>query len=422
MGRKFSEVKKMLKINKIIMVIMMVALMFTFVASVVFASDYAFLRASLLNQDPDPAEPGKYVEVRFKVVKYGNSMIEDISYTLDVDYPFSFDRVSDSKIDVGDWRGYSNDKEFYTLYYKLRVDKDALEGDYKLKLNYMTKGVITSTEEFTIRIGERKKPSIVIGALSSSPIRLAPGNKDSELKIDFENIGDGDARHIQVELELPEKITSSYSFSNRVILGTINSGSSKTGSFFIDIDENLKEGIYPAKAIISYKEENDPDNKYRTMILPVDIMLKDIPRFSIEKVEYDESKSVSADMVDIFITIKNIGGKKAESVSIRGFKESSQPFEYDEKSDYIGNLESGESGIGVLKLSVKKDAVPKDYLLSLEIRAIDNSRVLVENKQFMVTVFEKEKETLIPPIAIYIVVGIIIAVISFILGRRRSNE
>ena len=54
-------------------------------------SKYADVRVSFVNQEPDPAEPGKYVDVRFKFENNGSDQAKDVVIELLPEYPFSLD-------------------------------------------------------------------------------------------------------------------------------------------------------------------------------------------------------------------------------------------------------------------------------------------------------------------------------------------
>ena len=87
---------------------------------------------NMVNQVPDPVEPGGYVEVRFKVENIGAETVENLVFELLPQYPFSLDRGSKAVKMVGDIVYQAGD-EAYILYYKLRVDKDAIEGNNPIK-------------------------------------------------------------------------------------------------------------------------------------------------------------------------------------------------------------------------------------------------------------------------------------------------
>jgi hypothetical protein len=349
--------------------------------------NYANLDVALLNQDPDPAQPGDYVEVRWKVEKQGNERAEDVRFTLEAGYPFSFDPSDTPEKGLGDWRGYSNDENFYTLYYKLRVDDDALEGDYPVRLTYTYKGASSGVvEEYVLHVADKNRPEFVIGSLTSSPTKLVADTDEASLAVQLVNIGDGDAEHVTATLQAPEGVSPSYSYSDRGSIGTITSGESGTATFYVDVAEGLKGGAYDAKVAVSYKEADDQDNEYKTVILPLEIPLKNKPAYEIVKQESSPAIIQPGDTVELRLFLKNVGGEDADSVSLRAFKESSQPFDFDEKSDFIGSLKAGETGEAVLKFSVKDGSTTKQYLLDLEIRSIYAGEVVLQEKTIPIVV------------------------------------
>lgn len=372
------------------------------------AEDFAYLKPTLLNQDPDPAEPGKYVELRWKVEKLGDNTLKDVTFELKEQYPFYFDDRDTPTRKLGDWTGYSTSDEFATLYYIVRVDENALEGTYPLSLRY--KDATDSTwkeQEFNIRVGDPIAPEFVIGTLTSSPRKLISDIEEAEISVELENIADGNARNTKVQLDLPEGFKPSYAYADRDNLGTIVAGGSQTATFYIDIDENIKPGIHTALLNISYYEEND--EKYKSTQLPLELHVMDKPTFTIESI--DLPKDIQpGQSVDVLATVKNTGTKAAEAVSLRAFKESSQPFGFDEKSDYIGNLDSGETGQALLKMTVDADASPKKYILDLEIRAVDNNEVVIQDETMVITVEPDNRNVILKmlssPIAIILIVGL----------------
>jgi hypothetical protein len=406
-----------------------------FVMSVIFFSllglteafnlDTPYTKAVFLNQDPDPAEPGKYVELRWKITKYGNGLLEDVTYEILPEYPFSLIPGSSKIQNIGTWSRFSGDDEHYILYYKLKVDSSALEHDYKIKLRSRdSKESLWSTQEYTIRVGDSFTPNFVLGNIISNPRRLVNDIDDAEIIIDFENIGNGDAELVTVEIELPLGFDDSYTYSTRKNLGTILAGEGKSASFYFDIENSIMAGNYDAYAIISYKDKNDKDNEYRQSRLPFVITVMDKPQFEIEKIEFLPSE-ISAGMQDVImkINLKNIGGKEGESISVRAFKESSQPFEFDESSDYIGKISALDNGEAVLKFFVKKDAVAKNYNLDLEVRYIHNNEVFVERKNVVIPIqngVEKKSGNY------NLIIGILIAVaiaslIGYYFGKRKKD-
>jgi hypothetical protein len=369
-------------------------IMLLLAAMTVSAADTAYIRGTLLNQDPDPAEPGRYVELRIKVEKFGNDPLKGLQFQMMEEYPFSFDLSDTSIKSAGNWAGYSDDEEYYTLYYKMRVSDDALQGAYELTVNYRSEGrEWVRMGDYQIRVDEAEKPQFVLGTLVTSPVKLISDIEEAELTVQIENIGDGAAENVKVHLESPEGFEPSYSYSDESVLGTISAGGSEDAVFYLDIDEQLQGGIFDSTLVIRYTEENDEDNEYKQVEIPLQLTLKHKPVFEIGSIETMPSSIYPGSQVTIKMLISNTGGKEAESVSVRAFKDSSQPFEFEEKSDFIGKLEPGESGEVILKLDVDEDADAKRYKVDLEVRGIDGSEVIVQERSTTIQVERKAEST-----------------------------
>ena len=148
--------------------------------------------------------------------------------------------------------------------------------------------------------------------------------------------------------------------------------------------------------------------------------------FSIESVKTIPEKVREGNDVKLLLTVKNTGTKEAESVSIRAFKESSQPFEFEEKSDFIGKLKPGETGEAVIKFSVENGANVKTYLLDLEVRSIYNNEVITENEVIPIKVQNGEekgffsKSPVIGTLIIILIVGLGLG--GYYLFRKRKEN
>lgn len=379
---------------------------------------YGYTRATLLNQDPDPAEPGKYVEIRWKVEKFGNKEVKDIVYHLEAEYPFFFDESDTPEKHLYDWKGFSDDEEYYILYYKLRVDDDALEDTYTMKLkskNGFTQGVWYE-DEYDIRVADKNISELVLGTLTTSPTKLVADTDEAEVSVEVQNIGDGDAQNAIIEISLPEGFTPTYGYSDRVNLGTISAGDSETATFYVDVAVAVIYGDYDTEVTIDYKEADDDDNVYKTLILPLKIPILGKPVFEIQSVKVNPNVPSPGSSVELLITIKNIGNKEGESVSLRAYKESSQPFDFEEKSDFIGKLKPGESGEALLKFDVDEIANEKIYHLDLEVRSIYNEEVLTEEEVIQIKVQNGKRKGFLAILNMSSVVGIIIMLIIVVGG------
>ncbi len=377
----------------------------------------AYTTEVLLNQDPDPAEPGKYVELRWKVEKQGNPTLDDITYELEVEYPFSFDSSDAAIKKIGSWSGPSNDDAYYTLYYKLLVDEEAIEDEYPvtLKVKYGSSPVVS--KEYDVRVGENIRPEFVLGNVETLPVKLYGDSDENKVLVNLENIGDDIAENVIMELKMPEGFNPTYGYSDRETLGTIGVGLSKVATYYIDIDDGIEAGSYDARLVISYKESDDEDNSYKSTELPVELHISGKPTFKVESVRTEPANLVQGETGDLILTIKNVGSKEAESVSVRAYKESSQPFDFDDKSDFVGKLAPGEIGEAIIKLTIDSDASIKKHLMDVEIRGVYNDEVMLDESVVSLDIMAKEKNNTLRNVVIAIV---ILALIGFFWYRKRK--
>jgi hypothetical protein len=367
------------------------------------------VNANFMSQDPDPADSGKDVDLRWQVVNTQSSAIDNLKFHLDAGYPFLFEAGDSPDKDLGASAGTNDNQVFYVLHYKLRVADNAIKGRYNVTLNWDT-GQGWTKKDFPVYI-DPKQADFVVGALVTSPDKLIADTKEATLSVNIDNIGKGNAENVKVKLILPAGFKPTYSYSDEDSLGIIETGGSKKADFYVDTDETLKEGDYGAKLEITYKDVNDEANTYRMKNLTLSIPIKPAPYLVVDSVTTTPSKLMPGNKAEFRINVGNNGTEKAESVSLRVFKDASQPFEFDEKSDFVGKLEPGENGDAVLKVTVDTNAVAKKYLLDVELRGIDDkNNVVIFRRTVPITVYPGTSSTSpLTAIGIFVVVGVVVA-------------
>jgi hypothetical protein len=103
---------------------------------------------------------------------------------------------------------------------------------------------------------------------------------------------------------------------------------------------------------------------------------------------------------------------------LRVFKDASQPFEFNEKSDFVGKLEPGESGDAILRFTVDEKAPEKKYLLDVELRGIDEkNNVVIFSRTVALAVNPKPKG--LPSVGL---IGGFIAIISAVAAMYYSKN
>ena len=97
------------------------------------------IAVTLINQEPDPAEPGKYVDVRFKFDNNGSGEARNVMVELLPQYPFSLDPGADAVRNIGTIQSMQRGDVGIIVKYRLRVDKNAVERENDLKIKYKIK-------------------------------------------------------------------------------------------------------------------------------------------------------------------------------------------------------------------------------------------------------------------------------------------
>jgi hypothetical protein len=200
------------------------------------------LSVNLLNQDPYPAMPDDYVKVVFQINGTQNTECEKVFLDVVPEYPFSLDS-EDSKIMVTGGNFINNYASYILVAYKLRVDKNAVDGDNKLKVKYGMEGKTsaTYTKDFDINIKDARTDFEV-------SVQDYDAAKNT-LTFGVINIGKYDAESLT--LEIPAQDNIKLKGASSVIMGSLNSNDDTT----VSIEAVPKAGEITLK--LSYNDQND---------------------------------------------------------------------------------------------------------------------------------------------------------------------
>lgn len=253
--------------------------------------------------------------------------------------------------------------------FRLKANERLENGIYPLKvsLEYLsTPNDEKLTDDRLIGVPILGREHIIISKVSTSPSRVLAGTNNVEINFEVENIGSGSARYVILK-PMPEDPFELSETSEQIInLGTLRQGDSAKASFKVNVKEGAKGGTYEIPVKIEYK---DSSGNAREDIIKVPIIVNEKPKITVEKVSFDKTP-MQGEEVLLYIKVKNIGGEQAENVIIEGVVKADQPFTLSKRSDYIGTLDPGKEGEGVLELSIANNAIPKDYVIQVRIRAV----------------------------------------------------
>lgn len=178
---------------------------------------------SLLNQDPIHAIPGDYVKVVFQLEGVENPDCGSVIFRVIPEYPFSLDPGANASkvIPAGTYtESYSS---YATIPFTLRIDKDALDKNYTLKVEY---GSITSGSALI-----KKDYSILVEDIRTT-FDIFVQDYDSltnTLTFDIVNTGNNDVDALTAEIVPTEEQTIKGSLKS--VVGSLDAGQDATFAF-----------------------------------------------------------------------------------------------------------------------------------------------------------------------------------------------
>ena len=177
-----------------------------------------YLKATLVNQDPYPADPGSYVNLLFQIENIGTESAENTTVEMITQYPFSLDTGVNPVTNIGTVAGLQTGNKAFQVKYRVRVDDNAINGDneIKLKVSESDKSVY-NLKTFNISVSNPRTDFIVV-AQDSTTLAIA-------------NTGANTASSVIVSI--PDQNEFRVSGAASTIIGNLNAGDYTLATFEI---------------------------------------------------------------------------------------------------------------------------------------------------------------------------------------------
>ncbi len=385
-------------------------------------SAYA-IEVSVNAQDPAPAEAGKPLNVWIKVDNPTDVVESDVFIDVTPQDGLQLSAGESARKRIGVLAAGGSQ----TVQYRMFVRSTAAEGPNNVEVD-IVKPTGDITFDILVEVEEDDSEEVIleVGNIQSEPTRIKPDDEFVKLDVTLQNLGEATARGVKTTLrDLPEGVSFSESYSNLELIGNIEEDDTAIASFFIDVEETVKPGLYEANLDISYKYKPDPDEEeflVEDITLPVSLSIKSIPLYEITAVQVKEPLRAGDKDVELQLTIKNIGEEDGESVRVRVFAKSEQPFDFGVSSNFVApKLLPGESAQTTLEFDVDDDADLQEYLLDFEVKNVVDEDVVTYSKTVAVTVHEPKQNSPMPIIVVggIILVGVILGIRWF---RKRQSK
>jgi hypothetical protein len=303
------------------------------------------------------------------------------------------------------------------LKYIVYLDNNLPIGAYSLPLavSYKDKNHNSASAALPLGLQVVGDTRISLTVSATDPNEIHSGDEDVELLIKLDNQGTTDIKNVRVVYVPQAPFENSKSYAQSKDLGTLKSGANSVLSFYANVNKDALPARTGQLFQMSYRIDNAEKNA--TITVPVDVM--DYPDFNLSS---NVTTAKIGNSAELRVNVKN-RGSKCDSVTLWALKKSEQPFDLTDKSEYIGDLDAGETGEAVIRFTVTGDAKVKEYILPLEIRCTRDGEVLAFSKSARIVVEKGESgNTLNYVLAGAVVLVIILGAYNLTRNKKKDKE
>ena len=311
---------------------------------------------SLTKQEPDPVEPGKQVEVSFKIDNNGTTAY-NLIFEILPEYPFSLLPDENPTKFIGTLGTSQDGKQSVIVRYKLKVVQNAVDGNHEIKVRYKSDNFDSwiTLDNFRIKV-QTHDAILAVEKFSTLPDVVSPGDK-TKLRIELKNYATSLLKDIKVSLNLDKSGDETRPFApvgstNEKVISYIEPQADVPVEFELLVDSDASSKSYKIPLNIGYSDSLNRNYSRSSLIT---IVVGDAPDLgmTLERTEVYTSGSsgsvvlrlVNKGPVDIkFLNVKVL---QNENVKVIGADEV-----------YVGKLDSDDFSTAEFKLFVKgKDSV-----------------------------------------------------------------
>ena len=306
------------------------------------------LRTTLIRYDPFPVQPGNYVNLYIQIDNTGSGDSTDTRLKIVPTYPFSIDANStvtisnaaapitlgsDGVADIGIIPSLQNT----VVQYKMRVDPNALEGNYAV--NFWSQPQFSdswSINNFTVLV--QGKDQIEISQLT--PSILTPG-KPTDAMFVLNNSGTALLHDISIVWSEENNKILPLGSQNRQYISSLSPGQGVEIPFTIIADPTATAGVYNLNVTTTYQVGS---NTTKTISSNIGVFIGGQADFDVSVQDYQTT--------GVSFSVANVGATPTTSVSI------SIPDQPDfavtgTSSSFLGNLNPGDFTLATFQLSLR---------------------------------------------------------------------
>jgi hypothetical protein len=218
-----------------------------------FADKYVLV--SMVNQEPDPVEPGKYITVRFKIANYGRRDTGMITIGISPEFPFTVVGDGEYEKSIGVLQSRQLGDKSEIVEWKLLVDKDAPEGTNQIVIYYtdsLDSGTTVYRDSFSINV-RRSDSFLDVVSIQTEPELVEPG-QETTLLIKLKNTADSFVKDVRITLGLEDKDITTIGSTNQRAIQKINGNEEVEIRYQILPSSGIPIGIQNIPINIEFKD------------------------------------------------------------------------------------------------------------------------------------------------------------------------
>jgi hypothetical protein len=219
----------------------------------IFASSVktsSLIQVKLLNQNPDPVNPGDVLEVRLGIENVGGENEQGFVAEVLESYPFELLEGEANVQDVGTILAYNSKDSLSVVKFKVKVGSNVKAGTYPLRIKTVSdssRGEVT--REVLIKIETDSNAEIS----SINTDSLVPGKK-TEIVFGVKNVGKSELKNVEFSWDSKNDIILPVGSSNVKYIDSIGVGKTEFVKFYVVSDLNTLPSLYKLDLKLVYDD------------------------------------------------------------------------------------------------------------------------------------------------------------------------
>ena len=305
------------------------------------------LQVSLLNQDPDPAKAGDVVEVRLRVQNLGDAEAKNVLFELVEEYPFSILDGEEQRQIIKSLPYFPETDNAKTLSYKLRVNRDATQGQYSIKFRHsLNNGGAWFMHTFSVDLTSREYAQI----FSIDKMKIMPG-KETNMTFTITNVGNAPLQNLMFFWKEPNGIILPVGTDNTRYIKYLDPGASVPLKYTVIASVNAKPDLYSLNLNLQYDAKSQDGSTFKeTVTTTAGVFVGGETDFDVV---FSESSAGQTSL-----SVANVGSNPAYSVTVR--IPVQEGFNVRGSTDaIIGNLDKGDYTVVSFQIAQNSDRMTR---------------------------------------------------------------